>query len=218
MEGITLRFLGKGDERLNLGKLKGNEFEITVRNIEKKPRPIRKFRNLFDSQRFGKNMDNHVIGKAIIMKDFRKACEMIDDGKIKTHLASRPNDYVGALKTLPKKVLQLYVHAYQSFLWNGMAAGSFEESLPLIGFYTDETDEVKRVLEREGIRREDFIIRQMPELSAEGGERAVFAEVGRLQVRELEDDELNPGEKKVRVSFRLGKGSYATQVVREMFA
>ncbi len=218
IEGISLKFLGKGSQRLNLGTLDGNEFEIIIRNIDKRPEPIRRMRNLFDDQRFGNKKNNHIIGKAIVMKDFRKACDLIDEDKVKGHVVMHPNDCIGALKTLPKKILLLYIHSYQSYLWNEMAKDSKEEKLPLIGFSTEGSEEVDSILEKEGITRRDFIIRQIPELSAEGGEREVFAEVNGLELGRLEDDELNPGKKKVRISFRLGKGSYATQAIKQMFS
>ena len=45
----------------------------------------------------------------------------------------------------------------------------------------------------------------------------IFADVSELSIGKLEDDELNKGMKKVRVKFTLGKGSYATIVIKEMF-
>jgi tRNA pseudouridine13 synthase len=35
-----------------------------------------------------------------------------------TRLKDRPDDYVGALRTLPKNLLMMFVHAYQSYLFN----------------------------------------------------------------------------------------------------
>lgn len=36
------------------------------------------------------------------------------------YLKDNPNDYLGALRTLPKNLLMMFVHAYQSFLFNKM--------------------------------------------------------------------------------------------------
>ncbi|MBT3407516.1 tRNA pseudouridine(13) synthase TruD [Candidatus Woesearchaeota archaeon] len=217
LKDINVKYLGKGDERLNLGTLKGNNFEITIRNITRKPSSIKRIRNLFDSQRFGIKNNNHIIGKHIIKKEFKVACEIINDYKLKVHLKGHINDYVGALKRIPKKILMLYINAYQSHLWNEMIQNSNEEKLPLIGFNTDETDVVKEILKREGITLRDFIIRPIPELSQEGDDRKVFVDVKNLEIGELEDDELNLSKKKVLIKFFLTKGSYATQVIKQMF-
>ncbi|MBR9690627.1 tRNA pseudouridine(13) synthase TruD, partial [Candidatus Woesearchaeota archaeon] len=66
LENIELKFLGKGNDRLYLGELEKNEFEIVVRNISKRPKTKLMFTNFFDSQRFGKNKNNHVVGKHIV--------------------------------------------------------------------------------------------------------------------------------------------------------
>ncbi len=125
LKDIELKFLGKGNERLNLGDLKGNEFMITVRNLDNKEidglkkkykNIIKKIPNYFDEQRFGINKNNHIIGKYIIKKEFNKACELIPE--VKDYLNKKPNDFIGALRSLNKKILRIYIHSYQSYLFN----------------------------------------------------------------------------------------------------
>jgi tRNA pseudouridine13 synthase len=215
MKDLSLEYLGSGRERISLGCLQANDFEIVVRNTAKKPKRITKFRNLFDSQRFGMKENNHLVGKAIVRKDFKAACAMIDEPSIKVHLETAPNDFVGALKTIPMRTLKLYVHAYQSYLWNEMAKESGSEELPLIGF---DSELHHPSLDTEGVRPMDFLIRQLPEISSEGSSRQVFANISGLEIGELQDDELNPGMKKCLAKFRLPKGAYATQAIREMFS
>ena len=96
-------------------------------------------------------------------------------------------------------------------------------SIPVIGFATEIKDEkinsiVQKILDKEEICKNDFIIRSIPDLSSAGNERDLFVDVKDLVIGNLEDDELNIGKKKVRLSFSLGKGSYATEVVKELFA
>jgi tRNA pseudouridine13 synthase len=214
-ERLGLEYVGNGSERIHLGMHQGNSFRIVVRNIGEPPRPIARIRNLFDSQRFSRN--NKDIGKAIVQKDFAKAVELCDEPCVKGFIAANPNNFVGALKTLPKKILLLYVHAYQSYLWNMMAEKSEALKLPLIGIATPESADVDKALEAEGLKRSDFVIRQMPELSMEGGERDVFVDINDLKAGELEPDELNPGMKKTTLQFSLPNGSYATMAVRQLF-
>ena len=96
LKDLELKFLGKGKERLNLGSLKGNKFEIVVRNIEKKPRPVKKVINYFDEQRFGRDKNNHIIGKHILKGDYKKACELIG-------VKAKGNDFIGAFRSIPRK-------------------------------------------------------------------------------------------------------------------
>lgn len=227
LKDIELKFLGKGDERLNLGKLQGNAFEITVRNLDKvNVSRIEKIPNYFDEQRFGKNKNNHIIGKHIIKKQFKEACEQIPE--LGDYLEEKPNDYVGALRSLDKQVLRMYVHAYQSWLWNKTAEQLIKEEkknnikLPILGFETELEGNllkiIKPILEAEKLSLRDFIIRQIPELSNGGTERDLFAEVKNLKINKPEADELNNGKKKVKISFELQKGSYATIVIKELFS
>ena len=74
------------------------------------------------------------------------------------------------------------------------------------------------VMEQEGISERDFVIRSLPEMSAEGGARDMISAVEDLKITEPEADELNPRKKKLAVEFSLKKGCYATIVIKDMFA
>jgi tRNA pseudouridine13 synthase len=244
---IHLSFAGFTENQLSLGDLEGNEFEITVRNITKKPEPLRRIINYFGEQRF--STDNADIGKAIIKKDFKRAVEMLlahtgkEEGKVREFISGRTNDYVGALKTIPWKNLMMYIHAYQSKIWNEAAKRIIENentgrigkslqdpapagdaiTLPIVGFTTELKDDdagkiIGKIMEEEGVTIMDFVIRAIPDLSSAGSERTLFANIHNLSIGEPEDDELNPGMKKILVKFSLGKGSYATEVIKELFS
>ncbi len=47
------------------------------------------------------------------------------------HLAAHPDDYVGALRALPLNLLIMFVHAYQSFLYNRILSERMRRGLPL---------------------------------------------------------------------------------------
>ena len=99
----------------------GNSFSITLRSLHKSEvnsvlknyAEVKEYGlpNYFDEQRFGAKKNNHLIGKAIVKKDFKKAVELIDS-------SFEGTDFVGFLRKIPKKVLMIYVHSYQSFLYN----------------------------------------------------------------------------------------------------
>lgn len=219
LKDISLTFLGYGDEPITLGDLKGNYFEIVVRNLDNfKIKIPKKIINYFDEQRFSRN--NIEVGRSIIKKDFKKACEILG-------LKVKNNDCIGALKEIPKRLLKMYVNAYQSCIWNeavkrAIDKGIKAKEIPLVGFGTNagEFPEVKEIikelLEKEKTSLNDFIIKQIPELSQEGGLRKVSVKVKDFKVLEKGDDELNKGKKKIKISFTLPKGSYGTIVVKEM--
>lgn len=239
LQDISITPIGQDEEQVYVGMLKGNSFALTIRNLTGMPVLKERFINSFGGQRFSKN--NHLIGKAIVKGDWKTAVELvvqskaIPERKVDEYLALHPHDYVTAIIKLPFKQLKLYVHAYQSWLWNKMAekiAGSLKpearseessftgssfkptasgpEELPVIGFETEPDEAVEKVLKEEGITTRSFIIPAIKNLSAGGGMRRVYCEAKNLQIGKLEDDECFPGKKKVKVEFFLPKGCYAT--------
>ncbi len=214
---LSITFLGRGEDRIALGSHRGNRFRIVVRNIRSLPVPKKEILNLFGSQRFGAAGLNHLAGKAIVLRDFKKAARLISYPAADRHLQRHPNDYVGALRTLPKRILLLYVHAYQSYLWNRLACHTSEKEVPVPGFASKPTKGLMRLLKEEGVGLRDFVVREMPDLSAEGTVRSCTAAVHSLQISDLMPDELNSGMKKCILQFFLEKGVYATAAVAQMF-
>jgi len=250
LPNVTIEFLGYGNEPITLGSLDGNRFDITIRNLtNEKITPQQFIPNYFDEQRFSKH--NVQIGKHLLKKEFKQAIELIDDEKCIHHLDDKQNDYVGALKKIPIRLLRLYLNAYQSKLWNEIVAeylklhgksnhestysqgtlqfplniADFQHlTIPIIGFTgipPDTTPEIRKIIEtvmkQENLTVNDFIIKQIPELTLEGELRKVTLEIKDLTISPLEDDELNQNKKKIKVSFSLGKGSYATMVIKSLF-
>ena len=218
---ITLEFFGCGEEPINLGNNEGNYFEIVLRDAGKKPKEKSWMINYFDEQRFSEK--NVEIGSAIVKRDFKKAAGLLK-------IENEKNDFVGALRKIDKKMLRMYVHAYQSYLWNKSVSELLDSkkkikyslgelsipgkkpkqfSFPIIGFGTDES-KVKKILDEEKITPRDFIIRQIPELSSEGTEREVVVGIKDLKIEDL-------GNKIIKLSFALPKGCYATMFVKQLF-
>ena len=93
--------------------------------------------------------------------------------------------------------------------------------IPLIGFndtlITKETKEIiTQIMKNENLKHSDFVIKQIPELSMEGDMRNAFIDITDLKIGVTEEDELNINKKKIKISFSLGKGSYATMVIRKL--
>lgn len=233
LKDIEITFLGYADQPISLGDLTKNEFEIVIRNLEKtKPITKTRFINYFGEQRF--STKNHEIGKAIIQAKTKEAVKMIteEEGdieeKVREKIENNKNDYVGALRAIDKKLLQMYIHSYSSWIWNKTAEklvkkGQKEQiTIPLLGFSTelgkDEASKtIKKIMEEEKITQRDFIIRQIPELSTAGQQRQLYAEAEELEAPEEADDEFNQGKKKITIKFKLEKGSYATEYIKQTF-
>ena len=203
IKDVEFEYKGSGKKRIYMGKLIGNEFIITIRDIEEKLELPEEVLNLFGKQRFSERNDK--IGKLIVRKKFKEVCEELK-------LEVEKNDYIGAMRKYGKEKLRFYINAYQSYLWNKLAKVSSYRILPIVGFLTEE-DDYDEILEKEGVGKMQFIMREMPELCAEGSERERVMKVKNFKVLSFGDDELNEGKKKEVVSFFLPKGSYATVVL-----
>mgnify|MGYP001609558906 CR=1 FL=1 len=244
LNGIELKYLGNGKNPISLGDLEGNEFTITIRNlnnnyiekIQSAENKIIKIPNLYGPQRFSKN--NHLVGKAIIKRDFKKAVELILENngfiedKIKQYLNENKNNYVEALRLIPLKTRKLFIHSYQSFLFNKIINKYLQKNkkinnikIPIIGFsfevksVKDITlkDIIKKIIDEEKITSRDFIINQMPELTSEGNFRDLFFELKDLKVLEMNDDELNKNKQKIKINLTLPKSCYATVALEFLF-
>ncbi|MEK6892476.1 MAG: tRNA pseudouridine(13) synthase TruD [Nanoarchaeota archaeon] len=243
LRNIKLKYLGNGKEPISLGDLEGNEFTIVmwnlsdnevkkIKNLEKKTINVP---NLFGPQRFSNN--NHLVGKAVIKKDFKKAVELILENEggielqIKEYLKNNKNDYAGALRLIPLKTRKLFIHSYQSLLFNRTIdeylKNNKEEKkikniqVPIIGFNLELNsiknkelkNIIKKIVEEEKISPRDFIISQMPELTSEGTSRNLFFELNDLKVLETSEDGLNESMKKIKINFTLPKSCYATTLL-----
>jgi len=177
------------------------------------------------------------------------------------YLVKHPEDYVNALRQLPKNLLMMFIHAYQSYLFNKILSERIRSGLPLneslIGdavlpvdkdnlpdqknlimvekenqekinkkikenkafvsgavfgaetkFADGEQGEIERkIIEKENVKKEDFIISEMPELSSKGVRRALLAPLKKIDY-DVKDNT-------VTLNFELLKGSYATCLLRE---
>ncbi len=146
------------------------------------------------------------------------------------HLAEHSNDYVNALRKLPRGLNLMFVHAYQSLLFNELLSERVKEMKKegkhglkpeegereenglavgkIIGSNTLLNEREKKLFEREGMRVEAFKIPSFPEIGSKGSERLLLAPVNGLEWSVLE-------ESAAKLQFSLESGSYATVLLRE---
>lgn len=138
------------------------------------------------------------------------------------------NDFLGAISLLPKKIRTLYVNSYQSYLFNetlqyldSIGKLSNYKELPLVAAESELKDDwgeyVRGLLSRDGLNLDYFKLPSSPTLRPREVMRDVFVPVNNLEIVEEGEDDLNSRRKKVVLSFDLGKGSYATNVVKVLF-
>ena len=241
--GLKLTYLGNGKAPIFLGYLDGNDFTIMVRNLDREEEEkiknldgkIIKIPNLFGPQRFSQN--NHLVGKIIIKRDFKNAIKLIlenngiIENKIKNYIIKNKNNYIEALRLIPLKTRKLFVHSYQSFLFNNIANEYLKIgdkikniNIPIIG-YNFEINSIrentlkniiKNILYEEKINTREFILNQIPELTSEGGFRQLFF-VLNFQILEMNKDEFEKNKQKININFILPKGCYATVAIDFIF-
>ncbi|RZN33642.1 MAG: tRNA pseudouridine(13) synthase TruD [Methanosarcinales archaeon] len=68
--------------------------------------------------------------------DFKEALNIFPDRlryelAMLNHIVKYPDDYIGALRTLPKNLVMMFVHAHQSFIFNKILSYRIKENIPL---------------------------------------------------------------------------------------
>jgi len=228
--GLRVRIVGRTRRLLTRKDLLGNAFRITIRDCECRDDAFRAWSellsgwqapNFYGPQRFARS--NHLIGQAIIRRDFRAADELL-----------RKEGYDG-IKGTPLWLRRFYVQAYQSYLFNlelskvisGEIRGPVRRAdvtedffrgkaeiayLPGYGF-RDRGDAYSRALievaKEEGIKFRHFYVDEMKEVSQEGGIRPA-----RIMSHKVSYS--ITGEDQAVVRFVLYRGSYATSALREL--
>ncbi|MDA0525177.1 tRNA pseudouridine(13) synthase TruD [Methanococcoides alaskense] len=183
LKDTELKILGRSNKSLELGDLTGNEFIITVRDIDIDENELESrlsqttasikeqggVPNFFGIQRFGALRPiTHVVGESIVRNDIEKAAlayiaasypdepedtQQVRDRVFETrnyveglkeyplqlryerammhHLVSSPEDYAGSFETLPANIRKMFVHAYQSYIYNTIICTRIKKGLPL---------------------------------------------------------------------------------------
>lgn len=164
------------------------------------------------------------------------------ESPILNYLSNHPDDYLGAFQVLPKAIQYLFIHAYQSYIFNeiiterikrgygiekidGDTILNGEIAIPLFGFSSIFSEGLAgqiehEILDKEGITLQDFYNKDHSVFSSKGDYRSIRIPVYDLKLLEIETDDKNqeefPESLKLTTSFTLDKGNYATNLAREL--
>jgi len=178
-------------------------------------------------------------------------------GRLFEHLLARPDDFRGALESVPLRQRVIHAFAYQSLLWNravsrllrggvlsaqrlriATIAGDLlawkylapdrEQKLlamqtPLFGADGNGGSEPFRramtaELEDAGLRHDDFLRNEVPGMIWKEEPRDVLVKPGGVAEVRVEPDDQNPGRTCATLQFELPRGSYATMMIKRLFA
>ncbi|MBI5398557.1 tRNA pseudouridine(13) synthase TruD [Candidatus Woesearchaeota archaeon] len=242
---LSLEWFGRGKDPVSLGDLLGNDFEIVVRDVpaQKLVASQQWVMNYFDEQRF--SAQNHVIGKLIIKGDFVKASSLISDDYVRAHLAKSPADAVGAIKCLGIKEQLLYVHAYQSWLWNETVRRYIRMMYGQSRMLVVQTSVGELLFLKDLLEKDNVVVplvgfaTEYPDATIKGIVHAIMREEGVKErdfvIRSLPDLSSEGGMRSLlaevknfnaekidettwKLSFFLPKGAYATMLIRQLFS
>jgi len=291
---VKLRYIGSFEEPLKISDIIGNEFEITIRDVNKEEKKrfeeninifSKYFYNYFDDQRFGNiRYINHLVGKEIIKRNWESAVKILltyssesenpiardarkflseNWGKFEEAIKYFPKwldielsilnylikdkNYYRALKTFHKRLLKLFIHSYQSYIWNKVLSRyiqDFGNDLSTINvaneiLYISKDENFIKEVEKEilpaigydlnlGLLDEKFrkiyeeILREeglsLEDLYFRDKPSLTLKSIKRKVISKVSDFEYEIGDSIIKVKFRLEKGSFATMFIKHLFS
>ena len=144
---IEVLWAERHTHKLRVGHLRGNCFELTLRDTPHGTLPLVKAMmarlvaegvpNRFGAQRFGNKNDSHLIGKALVKAEWETVVGymLTDDAlqvdsvarRMQQELARKPIEKV--ITSIPYRLRKLYLSAYQAHLFNSI----LEKRMPHLG-------------------------------------------------------------------------------------
>jgi len=279
-ENIELEPVKKVQKPLRSGDLKGNRFDIVIRDIDLDSEEGRDrleslcsgikegIPNYYGMQRFGGDRPiTHLVGMEALKgnfkksvntylfetfetekEEFRRARQRLSEEKNysealeyfprslnhERHLLEKIDDlnpsssegWKEVFKSFPRSLRRLFIHAYQSYIFNVSVSealrskdslSNFPAKVP--GYKTSLSSSVfdkkiRETLEDDGLKLQDFQFEDLNELSSEGTIRAALMKP-EVEIKEISGNEKS-GQLSVELSFSLKPGRYATVVLREI--
>ncbi|MFH0737305.1 MAG: tRNA pseudouridine(13) synthase TruD [Candidatus Micrarchaeota archaeon] len=184
-------------------------------------------------------------GELLENRDFARALNIFPkhlrlERSMLAYLARRPDDLAGAFRQLPRNTLLMFVHAFQSDLFNRLLSDRINEGpleleegeyfcgdtlgFPdidkteaegwiagkLIGYNTPLNDREGALMEEVGMEKDALRMKAMPEISSKGTYRTLLA-----PLRDFSASAPPSAHDAIVFRFSLPSGSYATVAMRE---
>ena len=233
---IELRPYGFATRPMAIGRLAGNAFQVTVRNLPAgtaaalvAQRQVNMFAlNYYDSQRFGVPngpKHTHLVGAALLAAEWRTALDLLRTlGTPESAAAAawrrQPKDFfVG----LDERVVSFFLAAQASAAWNH-AVGQLVAQVPHVVHQVDGL-EYRYAQAQAGVLQVLLAAREIEYARYTFAEGEVVTNrpsmrpsvvQSAMRVCECEADERHPDRSKVALEFFLPSGSYATTAIRQL--
>jgi TruD family tRNA pseudouridine synthase len=139
------------------------------------------------------------------------------------YLLQHKNDYIGAIRMMPKYIRLLIIQSYQYYIFNrtlsslleNKKVNELESSIPTIGYDIRLNDDevgktIKEILKQEGVEDLEMLkINSMPEASLKSFMHPSFVIPENFRIEKEGEN--------AEISFDLKKGSYATILLMKLF-
>ncbi|WP_329576581.1 tRNA pseudouridine(13) synthase TruD [Kitasatospora sp. NBC_01250] len=232
---LHLHHHGYGAEPLAIGRLEGNGFRITVRNLDpdraRRLGELRKhtlfFLNYYDTQRFGVPggpKRTHLVGQAMLAGDWDTALREL--AGLRAPESPQAAQWRGPaeefFRTLDPRNASFYLAAQASFDWNAALRRAVDDSC------APQTSTVELDgLEYRYAERPLAVLATASDLpyakytftdgtaQARTSARPTIVQTS-VSLTPAAPDELNPGRSRIGLGFFLPSGSYATAAVRQL--
>ena len=145
---------------------------------------------------------------------------LFEEQRIIKSLQEEPENYQRAITSLSKRMLMLYIHAYQSYLFNLRLAEYIEqqEKYTYVDYVLGKLPIHLQIIKEKTLPLIGMEIISLPQCTIKTIQRQATITVKNCKVTSLEIDELNKGKYKQTVKFTLPNGSYATIAVKTWYA
>lgn len=221
---IDLKFNGYLKEKIEIGELLGNSFKIVLRNLSKeivekiyksKKIPFLFF-NYYDTQRFGlpdKRKITHLIGKALLKNDIKKALKYINENE---------NKKIENINEVNPKKLSFYKNSYSSYLWNKKLTNIIKEKdVTNENFYSKgfkfvfikKQADIAKIYQEE--KKIEYISYREDNTIKSSNRPMILQTLITIPKQENFKDEIFKNNHKITIEFFLPSGTYATMFLKQ---
>jgi tRNA pseudouridine13 synthase len=233
---IELRPYGFGPEPMAIGKLAGNAFRVTVRNLSASTvaalateREVNMFTlNYYDSQRFGVPNGpkrTHIVGAALLAGEWWDALKLLQN--LGTPESTAALTWRGQAKDffigLDERVVSFFLSAQASAVWNDVIDKCIAQTPHIVRevdglkyrYALSQADVLQLLLARPQIEYARYAFAEGEVITDRPSQRPSVVQSA-MRVCEHGPDERHLGRHKVTLEFFLRSGSYATSAIRQL--